>query len=96
MEAAKNSKLRFRVGDLDPPEKGKRYISSRVGGKLVVQNCPCGKAMESTIHIAAERPLHEELRGMLEREMREANEGGMQSFEAVDSSKQTMAFLGDR
>ena len=45
MDYAKNLKLRFRIGDLDLPEKRKRYTSSRVE-KEDAQTCPCGKARE--------------------------------------------------
>ena len=50
MEHAKTLKLRFRVGDLDLPERRKRYASSREEEEIA-QMCPCGKAVESGTHI---------------------------------------------
>ena len=45
MDYAKRLKLRFRVGDLDLPERRKRYASSREEEEIA-QMCPCGKALE--------------------------------------------------
>ena len=47
IDYAKNLKLRFRIGDLDLPERRKRYTSSRVE-EDDAQTCPSGKAREST------------------------------------------------
>ena len=42
MDSAKTPKLRFRVGDLDPPEKRKRQTSGREGEEEIdAQICPC-------------------------------------------------------
>ena len=41
----KTLKLRFRVGDLDLPERRQRYTSSR-GEEEDAQMCPYGKAVE--------------------------------------------------
>ena len=48
MDDAKTLK-RFRVGDLDLPERRKRYASSRE--EEIAQMCPCGKAVQSRTHI---------------------------------------------
>ena len=48
MDYAKTLKLSFRVGDLDLPERTKRYTSSRKEGEEDVQTCPCGKAKSRT------------------------------------------------
>ena len=45
MDYAKTLKLRFRVGDLDLPERRMRYASSRE--EEDDQICPRGKAIES-------------------------------------------------
>ena len=58
-------KLRFRIGDLDLPERRKRYTSSRVEEEDA-QTCPCGKPRESRIHIVAECELYKEERDILE------------------------------
>ena len=69
---AKNLKLRFRIGDLDLPERRKSCTSSRVEEDEDGQTCPCGKARESRIHIVAEWELYRDERDILEEEMREA------------------------
>ena len=45
MDYAKTLKLRFRVGDLDLPERRMRYPNSRREDKYG-QTCPCDKAVE--------------------------------------------------
>ena len=49
------------------------------------QTCPCGKARESRTHKVAECELYKEERDTLEKEMWEVNEGGIKSFDALDS-----------
>ena len=44
---AQTLKLRFCVGDLDLPERRKRYTSNRVEEEEGAQKCSCGKAEES-------------------------------------------------
>ena len=44
IDYAKNLKLRFRIGDIDLPERRKRYTRSRVEKEVDAQTCPCGKA----------------------------------------------------
>ena len=43
LDYAKTLEPRFRVGDLDLPERRKRYTSSR--GEEDAQMCPCCKAV---------------------------------------------------
>ena len=82
MDAVKSLKLRFRVGDLDLPERRKRYMSTRVEEEEE-SNCPCGKAIiESRIHTVAECELYQEEWDVLEVEMRDLNKSGMESFDA--------------
>ena len=71
MDFAKTLKLRFRVGDLDLPERRKRYTSSREEEEIDAQMCPCGKAIESRTHIVGECEIYKEERDVLEEEMRE-------------------------
>ena len=73
MDFAKSLKLRFRVGDLDLPERRKRYTSSRQEEEVDAQTCPCGKAIESTTHIVGEYEMYKEERDVSE-EMREIDE----------------------
>ena len=46
MDYAKTLKLRFRVGDLDLPERRKRYTSSPGEEEEDATMCSCGKAVE--------------------------------------------------
>ena len=45
VDYAKTLKLRFRVGDLDVPERRKRYAGSRQEEEIA-QLCRCGKVVE--------------------------------------------------
>ena len=66
MDPAKSLKLRFRVGDLDLPERRKRYASSREDEEEIdAQMCPCGKAMESRTHMVGECEMYKEERNVL-------------------------------
>ena len=38
-----NAETAFRVGDLDLPERRKRYTSNREEEEIEAQMCPCGK-----------------------------------------------------
>ncbi|CAM9462340.1 unnamed protein product, partial [Sphacelaria rigidula] len=59
MDAARNLKLRLRLGHLDLPERRKGFTSNNVFEEEVDgQNCLCGKAMESRSHIDAECELY--------------------------------------
>ena len=46
MDHAKKLKLRFRVGNLDLPERRKRYTSNREEEDVARNTCPCGTAIE--------------------------------------------------
>ena len=46
MDYAKKLKLVFRVGDLDLPERRKRYTSSREEKDVAINMCPCGTTIE--------------------------------------------------
>ena len=62
MDFAKTLKLRYRVDDLDLPERRKRYTSSREEEDVDAQMCPCGKAIESIFHIVGECEMYKEER----------------------------------
>ena len=65
MGYAKKLKLRFRVGDLDLPERRKRYTSSRE--EDVVRNLfPCGTTTESRTHRVGECGICKEERDALD------------------------------
>ena len=51
MYYAKTPKLFFRAGDLNLPERRKKYMHSRVEEEEGAQSCPGGNANESTTHI---------------------------------------------
>ena len=69
MEYAKTLKLQFRVGDLDLPERRKRYTSRREEEEDA-QMCPCGKAKDIRTHIVRECEMCKEERDVLEEKMR--------------------------
>ena len=74
MDFAKTLKLRFRVGDLDQPERRNRYSSSREEEEIDAQICPCGKSIESRTHIVGDCEIYKEERDVLEEETREIDE----------------------
>ena len=51
MVYAKKLKLRFRVWDLDLPERRKRYTNSREEEDVATNMCPCGTTLESGTHV---------------------------------------------
>ena len=75
MDYAKTLKLRFRVGDLDLPERRKRYASSREEEEIA-QMYPCGKAVERRTHLVGECEIYKDERDLLE-EMRKIDECDM-------------------
>ena len=80
MDFAKTLKLRFREGDLDLPERRKRYTGSLEEEEVDAQICPCGKAIiENRIHIVVggECEMYKEERDALEKDMREIDVPGM-------------------
>ena len=96
MDFAKTLKLRFRVGDLDLPERRKRYTSSREEEEVDAQMCPWGKAIESRTHIVEKCEIYNEERDVLEEEMRAIDECNMEEIDTLNSSEETIAILGDR
>ena len=96
MDFAKTLKLRFRVGNLDLPEKRKRYTSNREE-EVDAQMFPCGEAIESRTHVAGECEIYKEERDVLEEEMREIDkcECDMEQFGTLNCSENTIAILGD-
>ena len=94
MDYTKTLKLRFRVGDLDLPERRKRFASSREEEEIA-HMCPCGKAVESRTHIVGDCEMYKEEWDVLE-EMRKIDECSMEKFGTLDSSEKTIAILGDR
>ena len=66
MVFAKTLKPQLRVGELDLPERRKRYTSSRKEEGVDAQVCMCGKAIESFTYMVGECEMYEEERDMLE------------------------------
>ena len=93
MDYAKKLKLRFRVGNLDLPERRKRYTSSREED-MDAHTCPCGTAGSRT-HIVGECETYKEERDVLE-EMTKLDECDMEECGSLESSEKTIAILGDR
>ena len=91
MEYAKTLKLRFRVGDLDLPDRSKRYTSSREEEDEDAHMCPCGK--ESRTHILGTCEMYKEERDVME--MWKIDECDMNKFSALDNSEKTIAILVD-
>ncbi|CAB1096278.1 unnamed protein product [Ectocarpus sp. CCAP 1310/34] len=95
MDYAKKLKLQFRVGDLDLPERRKRYSSRRREEEEDRQTCPCGKSEESRPHIVGECELYRKEREDLEEDMRQRG-CDMDKFGKLDNSEQTIVVIGDR
>ena len=93
MDYAKTLKLRFRVEDLDLPEKRKRYASSREE-EQITQMYSCGKAVESRTHLVGECEIYNKERDLLE--MRKIDECDMEKFGTLNNREKTIAILGDR
>ena len=95
MDYAKKLKLRFRVGDLDLPERRKRFTSSREEEDVATSMCPCSTTTESRTHIG-EREVYKEERDALKEEIRKLDVCDMEEFGRLESSEKTIAILGDR
>ena len=96
IDYAKKLKLRFRVGDLDLPERRNRYTSSREEDDVATNVCRCGTTIESRTHIVGECEIYEEERDALEEEMRKLDGCDMEEFGILENSEKTIAILGDR
>ena len=96
MDYAKKLELRFRVGDLDLPERRKRYTSSREEEDIATNTCPCGTTIESRTRTVGECEIYKEERDALEEEMRKLDVCDMIEFGRLESSEKTTAILGDR
>ena len=95
MGYAKKLKLRFRVGDLDLPERRKRYTSSWEED-VATYMCPCGTIIESRAHIVGECEVYKDERDVLVEEMRKLDECDMEEFGRLERSEKRIAILGDR
>ena len=95
MDYAKKLKLRLRVGDLDLPERKKRYTSSREEEDVATIMCQCGTTIESRTRIVGECTIFKEERDALA-EMRKLDVCDMEKFGRLESSEKTIAILGDK
>ena len=95
MDFAKTLKLRFRVGNLDLPERRKRYASSREEEGVDALMCPCGKAIEISTHLVGQCEMRKEERDMFE-EKRDEDECDMEELHTLYISEKTIATRGDR
>ena len=73
MDYAKKLTLQVGVGDLDLPERRKRYTSSREEEDVATYMCPCGATKESRTHIVGECEINKEERDALEEELRKVD-----------------------
>ena len=96
MDYAKKMKLRFRVGDLDLPERRKRYTSSREEEDVATNMCPCGTTIESRTHIVGQCEICKEERVALEEGMRKLDVCDMEEIGRLESSEKTIPILGGR
>ena len=92
MDCAKKLKLQFRVGDLDLPERRKKYASSQEEENVDAHMCPCGTTIESRTHIVGEYEIYKEERDALE-QMRKIDGCDMQEFGRLESSEKAIAIL---
>ena len=93
---AEKLKLLFRVGDLDLPERTKRYTSRREEEDVATNMRPCGATTERRTHIVGEREKYEEVRDAIEDEMRKLDVCDMERFGRLESSEKTITTLGYR
>ena len=98
MDYAKILKLRFRVEDLDLPERRRRYTRSRVEEEEGAQSCPCDNTEESRTHIMAECELCKAEHNVLREETRKIDGCDVEKFCTllIDSSEKTIYIIGDR
>ena len=79
----------MRVGDLDLPERRKRYTSSPEEEEHA-QMRPYVKAIETRTHVVGECEIYKEERDVLEK-MRKIDECDMEKFGTLHSSEKTIA-----
>ena len=94
LDYAKKLKLRFRVEDLDLPERRKRYTNSREEEDVTTNMCPCGTT-EGRTHIVGECELYKEGRDALEG-MRKLGVRDKEDLGRLESSEKTIAIVEDR
>ena len=98
MDFAKKLKPRFRVGDMDLPERRKRYASSREEEDVATGMFPVRHNKRDRSHVVGECEIYKEERDVLE-EMRKLDVCicDMKEFGRllVESSEKTIAIQGD-
>ena len=94
MDYAKKLKLLFRAGDVDLPERRKRYSSSREEEDVATNMCPCGITLESSrTHIVeVDCQTYKETGCVRGR----SDVCEMEEFGRLENSEKTIAILGDR
>ena len=95
MNDAEKLNLRFREGDLDLPERRKRYTSRREEEDVATYMCPHDTALDSRTHMVRECEVYKEERGALGEDMRKLDVYDMEEFGRLESSERTIAILGD-
>ena len=84
------------LGDLDLPEIGKRYTSSREKEEVDAQMCPRGNAMESRTHKVGECEVCKKERGVLREGMSKLDMYDMEIFCIPEGSEKTIDIRRDR
>ena len=92
---AKKLTLRFRVGNLELPERW-IYTSGLEEEDVATTMCPCGTTIESRTHIVVECEICKEERDALKEEIMKLDVCDMEEFGRLESSEKTIAILGDR
>ena len=93
---AKKMKLRFRIGDLDLPERRIIYTSSGWEEDVATNMCPCGTTVERRTRMVGECEIYKEGRDALEEETRKLEVSDIEEFSRLEGSEKTIAILGDR
>ena len=92
MNYAKQLELRFRVGDLDLPERRDIPVVER--RTWLPNMCPCCTTIQSRTHIVRGCEIYKEEPDALE--MRKLCGCDTEEFGRLESSEKTIAILGDR
>ena len=85
LDYAKTLKLRFRIGDLDLPERRKRCASSREEEIAQLSCALVAKAIQSRIHMLGECEIYKEERDVFE--MRKIDGCGIEKFGTRDVAR---------
>ena len=89
-------KQRFRVGDVELPERRKTYTNSLEGEHVATDMCRCGTAIESRVHMVEECEVYKKERGTLDKEMSKSDKCGMEEFGRLEGTEKPIHIIGDK